>query len=145
METLKLALSNLKYILCNGDITVLRFLLGIGSLIWAAWAAVVVIPLIELHTFIIHLAPLWAWGALFFIHGIWALERVLLKLPVIGASIVCSMLGVVLWTGSAIIIFETRLATGILPMGGAHELAVIIAWWIFFDSLRKYGKIDDPN
>lgn len=128
METLKLAFSNLKYILSKGDITVLRFLLGIGSLIWALWAAIVVIPLIPIHTYILHLAPLWAWGVLFFIHGIWTLERVLLKLPVLGTSILCSMLGVILWTGSAIIIFETRLAAGILPMGGAHELSTIIAW-----------------
>ena len=131
LDWVRLAISNLKFILIDADLLAMRFALNIGSISWAAWVLASMIlfpgtlddfdlPFIQSHL------PLLA--VLFTIHGTVGVIALLLHQHQRFWIIMGSMYGALLWTISLNIITVVRIAEQSLPMGGAHWLAAFIAW-----------------
>ena len=141
MHAVKRFTFNLGFILARSDRSAVRMALYIGSLMWAIWGAVVVIAApATIHGYIIMIKamPLWGWALLFFIHGSVGILTLLLEQTNRALIILGSMFGAALWMISLNLVLLSHIADGILPMGGAHWMAVIIAWWIFIRDC--YGR-----
>lgn len=142
MNHIKLAWSNLKFILANSDPLALRVTLAFGSLMWAVWALLATLP----HTALTKLDDsfpdknLWLWGCLFALHAGSLFVTVLLRWKDQAVDAATAMLGVILWTGSLLLILAARLQEGSLPMGGAHWACMFMSWWVFAKVLTQIRK-----
>ena len=145
MVQIKLALSNLRYILTQSDLLAIRFALDFGSLMWAFWivTTLAIFPnaIDDYSTLIYASINLPVWAILFAIHGTVGVIALLLKQRNKFWIMVGSGFGALLWTASLNIILLTRIAEHSLPMGGAHWMASFIAWWIFLRDC--YGHYQD--
>ena len=138
---LKLAILNAKYILFSADVLAMRFALAVGSVFWASWIGLsyFVYPgTLDDFDLPFGEARLVAWAMLFFIHGVSDVTALLTGCHNKKWAILRSMIGAALWTVSLDIVLLVRLSENTLPMGGAHWLAAIIAWWIFMRDI--FGK-----
>ena len=133
MIFLKLAWSNLKFILANSDVLATRVILAFGSITWAVWALLASLPYPVLANLDNSFPDkkLWLWGCLFALHGISLFITVLLRWEDHLINAATSMLGVILWSGSLLLILAARLHEGSLPMGGAHWACMFMSWWVF--------------
>lgn len=134
MDRLKLSISNLLYILFKSDLLALRFVLCVGSIMWATWALVTaffLLPSFGVYQTIFGGFPFEVWPMMFAIHGTVGVTCLLLKQTHRPMIVMGSMFGAALWTASLNMVVVARLAESTLPMGGAHWIAAIIAWWIF--------------
>lgn len=134
LDRVNLILSNLRYILFDADILSMRFALNIGSIFWAFWVVAsnlaypntlddFDLPYVDAHLQLL--------AALFATHGIIGVTALLLHQRNKILVVLGSMYGALLWTISLNIIVLVRASEHTLPMGGAHWLVAIIAWWIF--------------
>jgi len=141
LDRIKLSTANLSYILAEADLLAMRFALNIASILWAVWVALTIwvypgtIDDYDLSFVDGHLGVL---AGMFLIHGVVGVTALLLKQKNRFWIMLGSMYGAALWTVSLDLILLARIADQTLPMGGAHWLAAIIAWWIFMRDI--FGK-----
>jgi hypothetical protein len=139
MTHFKLAWSNLKFILANSDALAIRVTLAFGSLMWAVWALLASLPypIFEKLDDSFPDKNLWLWGCLFALHSASLFFTVLLRWKDQVVDAATGMLGVILWTGSLLLILAARLHEGSLPMGGAHWACMFMSWWVFAKVLAQ--------
>lgn len=137
MTSLKAAFSNLRILVGYTDLTALKLSVALGSLLWMVWAIIAAwadnyyIQVTAPYQLMFDTAPLWVWGTAFAIHGFGSLYTTLLHLHGKWSSIGWSGFGALIWTFNADLILVARLHEHSLPLGGAHWLVAILAWWIF--------------
>lgn len=144
MDSLKIAWSNLKFILQNSDALATRVTLAFGSLTWAIWALLATLPypIFEKLDDSFPDKKLWLWGCLFALHSGSLFFTVLLRWKDQLIDTATSMLGVILWTGSLLLILAARMHEGTLPMGGAHWACMFMSWWVFAKMLAQARRND---
>jgi len=104
-----------------------------GSVLWVLWVLLTTIPgpaFSHLREGYEAMHVTW-WAVLFAMHSVIGSYTLLTNSKSAKLALGSSILGVLAWTSSTIIITTVRLNEGGFPMGGAHWMAMIIAWWIF--------------
>ena len=138
IDTLKLAKENLSVILNNSDLTAIRLLLSICSLLWAGmWLFHMVCPksfLADSYTSYItmtHLLHPLIWASLFLVHFVTSIFGTLLKRPEVLFLIFDSILGTALWTAMTSMMLATFVMANQAPpaMIVAQITMTMFSWW----------------
>lgn len=149
MNKMPLACANLRFILLDGDLIVLRFGLAataVGSILWTGimlWYGMTVAEIEDSRRLMYDVAPLWAWTLISAVYGVAVLTLVALKIDnkfVLGRSlnILISAIGALLWTMNVDLLLASRIDQGVLTLMTAQWSTAAAAWWVFIRDC--YGR-----
>ena len=149
MSKLRLAVSNLWFVLAESDIVPLRTVLALASIGGLFWLTLMldygmsVTGIEASRKLMFEFLPLWAWVLLITAYGIAELIIVIFKIDMNfprGKIInkIVSAAGALMWTLNVTLLVASRLDQDILTMVTAQWAIAGMAWWVFIRDC--YGK-----
>ena len=128
-------------IIIRGDITTLRLMVSMGSIIWFVWSMLQYLfpeTYIDNQILFSNVNIHW-WSAAFLAHGFLSMGLLLTQSENKRLWVLTSIVGAMLWSISLNLVIASRIIVGVLPMASsAHWIVAMMAWWILLRD--SYGK-----